>query len=279
MTPRKELSLPSLSLGLTQQEYQQLRTPLAPSRSEETIAPVDDIGAFSEATRLGQVGVPQVGVEFSDGTRLAQGPGSISEEPARDATRLGTLAWKVGEEADRERPPSRPAETSEATRLKNSARSSQLPLPPKPSQSARPRASEPAAGNRDATRLGNPAASSRPPLPSSSRPPQSPLVPQPALPPKPPQAPQSHQVAQAPQPPNPPLGELAPDEQDMTRLGKPAASALPPPPPKMPEPPPIPPVPPSLPSETLDYTRRAPSPRKIDETRLRKEDDHDPDTP
>lgn len=59
LTPGKELSLPSLSLGLTEQEYQQLRTPLAPGSSEETPSALTEAGEFSEATRLGKVGLPQ----------------------------------------------------------------------------------------------------------------------------------------------------------------------------------------------------------------------------
>lgn len=59
LTPRKEVSLPSLSLGLTEQEYQQLRTPLAPGSSEETTPAPAGGDAFSEATRLGKVGLPQ----------------------------------------------------------------------------------------------------------------------------------------------------------------------------------------------------------------------------
>lgn len=59
LTPRKEVSLPSLSLGLTEQEYQQLRTPLAPGSSEETTPDPAAGDAFSEATRLGKVGLPQ----------------------------------------------------------------------------------------------------------------------------------------------------------------------------------------------------------------------------
>ena len=59
LTPRKEVSLPSLSLGLTEQEYQQLRTPLAPGSSEETTPDLAAGDAFSEATRLGKVGLPQ----------------------------------------------------------------------------------------------------------------------------------------------------------------------------------------------------------------------------
>lgn len=58
LTPRKEVSLPSLSLGLTEQEYQQLRTPLAPGSSEETAPAPAGGDAFSEATRLGKVGLP-----------------------------------------------------------------------------------------------------------------------------------------------------------------------------------------------------------------------------
>ena len=59
LTPRKEVSLPSLSLGLTEQEYQQLRTPLAPGSSEETAPAPAGGDAFSKATRLGKVGLPQ----------------------------------------------------------------------------------------------------------------------------------------------------------------------------------------------------------------------------
>ena len=59
LTPRKEVSLPNLSLGLTEQEYQQLRTPLAPGSSEETTPAPAAGDAFSEATRLGKVGLPQ----------------------------------------------------------------------------------------------------------------------------------------------------------------------------------------------------------------------------
>ena len=70
LTPRKELSLPNLSLGLTQQEYQQLRTPLAPGSREPASQTAEEDEKFSEATRLGKVGLPQVGVDFSDGTRL-----------------------------------------------------------------------------------------------------------------------------------------------------------------------------------------------------------------
>lgn len=59
LTPRKEVSLPNLSLGLTEQEYQQLRTPLAPGSSEETTPAPAAGDAFSEATRLGKIGLPQ----------------------------------------------------------------------------------------------------------------------------------------------------------------------------------------------------------------------------
>lgn len=70
LTPRKEVSLPSLSLGLTEQEYQQLRTPLAPGGRQEAAPALEGAGEFSEATRLGKVGLPQVGLELTDGTRL-----------------------------------------------------------------------------------------------------------------------------------------------------------------------------------------------------------------
>lgn len=59
LTPRKEVSLPSLSLGLTEQEYQQLRTPLAPGGRQEAAPALEGAGEFSEATRLGKVGLPQ----------------------------------------------------------------------------------------------------------------------------------------------------------------------------------------------------------------------------
>lgn len=59
LTPRKEVSLPSLSLGLTEQEYQQLRTPLAPGNRQEAAPALEGAGEFSEATRLGKVGLPQ----------------------------------------------------------------------------------------------------------------------------------------------------------------------------------------------------------------------------
>lgn len=59
LTPRKEVSLPSLSLGLTEQEYQQLRTPLAPGNRQEASPVLTGAGEFSEATRLGKVGLPQ----------------------------------------------------------------------------------------------------------------------------------------------------------------------------------------------------------------------------
>lgn len=59
LTPRKEVSLPSLSLGLTEQEYQQLRTPLAPGGRQEAAPALEGAGDFSEATRLGKVGLPQ----------------------------------------------------------------------------------------------------------------------------------------------------------------------------------------------------------------------------
>lgn len=59
LTPRKEVSLPSLSLGLTEQEYQQLRTPLAPGNRQEASPVLMGAGEFSEATRLGKVGLPQ----------------------------------------------------------------------------------------------------------------------------------------------------------------------------------------------------------------------------
>ena len=59
LTPRKEVSLPSLSLGLTEQEYQQLRTPLAPGSRQEAAPALEGAGDFSEATRLGKVGLPQ----------------------------------------------------------------------------------------------------------------------------------------------------------------------------------------------------------------------------
>ena len=58
LTPRKEVSLPSLSLGLTEQEYQQLRTPLAPGSRQEDAPALEGAGEFSEATRLGKVGLP-----------------------------------------------------------------------------------------------------------------------------------------------------------------------------------------------------------------------------
>lgn len=58
LTPRKEVSLPSLSLGLTEQEYQQLRTPLAPGNRQEASPVLMGAGEFSEATRLGKVGLP-----------------------------------------------------------------------------------------------------------------------------------------------------------------------------------------------------------------------------
>lgn len=70
LTPRKEVSLPSLSLGLTEQEYQQLRTPLAPGNRQEASPVLTGAGEFSEATRLGKVGLPQVRLELTDGTRL-----------------------------------------------------------------------------------------------------------------------------------------------------------------------------------------------------------------
>lgn len=70
LTPRKEVSLPSLSLGLTEQEYQQLRTPLAPGNRQAAAPALEGAGEFSEATRLGKVGLPQVGLELTDGTRL-----------------------------------------------------------------------------------------------------------------------------------------------------------------------------------------------------------------
>lgn len=132
LTPRKEMSLPSLALGLTEQEYQQLRTPLAPGSSEDTTPGPAGGVAFSEATRLGQVGLPQP-----------------SRSPVDEATAV---------------------------------------------------AKEPKRG-------ANPAATAQPPAP--------------------------------PRPPEPPV----------------------------------------LPPESLDYTRRAPSPQNTDETRLRKGDDHEPNTP
>ncbi|MFR2393665.1 MAG: hypothetical protein ACLS7Q_05830 [Varibaculum cambriense] len=136
LTPRKEVSLPSLSLGLTEQEYQQLRTPLAPGSSEETTPALEGAGEFLEATRLGKVGLPQVGLELTDGTRLKD--------------------------------------------------SQSLPLPA--------------------------------------------------------------QSVEVPQPPRLPAS-------------------------------PMPPEPPALPPQALDYTRRAPSPQNTEETRLRKGEDYDPNTP
>ena len=132
LTPRKEMSLPSLALGLTEQEYQQLRTPLAPGSSEDTTPGPAGGVAFSEATRLGQVGLPQPSRSPVDETT------AVAKEPKRGA---------------------------------------------------------------------NPAATAQPPAP--------------------------------PRPPEPPV----------------------------------------LPPESLDYTRRAPSPQNTDETRLRKGDDHEPNTP
>lgn len=136
LTPRKEVSLPSLSLGLTEQEYQQLRTPLAPGGRQEAAPALEGAGEFSEATRLGKVGLPQVGLELTDGTRLKD--------------------------------------------------SQSLPLPA--------------------------------------------------------------QSVEVPQPPRPPAS-------------------------------PMPPEPPALPPQALDYTRRAPSPQNTEETRLRKGEDYDPNTP
>lgn len=167
LTPRKEISLPSLSLGLTQREYRQLRTPLAPVRGET--APVTAVagGAFSEATRLGKVGLPQVGIDFSDGTRLAKSLGASEEDPAADATRLGTVAWKLGEEPALEGESDKAREAAEATRVRNPQQSPLPPEPPKapepPRFSALPGESSP--GDWDATRLGMPAVSPLPPPP------------------------------------------------------------------------------------------------------------------
>lgn len=136
LTPRKEVSLPSLSLGLTEQEYQQLRTPLAPGGRQEAAPALEGAGEFSEATRLGKVGLPQVGLELTDGTRLKD--------------------------------------------------SQSLPLPA--------------------------------------------------------------QSVEVPPPPRPPAS-------------------------------PMPPEPPALPPQALDYTRRAPLPQNTEETRLRKGEDYDPNTP
>ena len=207
LTPRKELSLPSLSLGLTEQEYQQLRTPLAPGSSEETTPAPAGGDAFSEATRLGQVGLPQVGGEFSDGTRLAVSPDVRSEEVAPEATRRGNLAWKLGEEERPERYLANRAEAAEATRLKN-----------------------------------------------------------------PPSLPPATQPAELPPPPRPPVNEATAVAKEPKRGANSAAKPQPPAPPRPPEPP-------DLPPEPLDYTRRAPSPQNTDETRLRKGDDDEPNTP
>lgn len=260
LTPRKEISLPSLSLGLTQQEYRQLRTPLAPVRGET--APVTAVagGAFSEATRLGKVGLPQVGIDFSDGTRLAKSLGASDEDPAADATRLGTVAWKLGEEPALEGESDKAREAAEATRVRNPQQS---PLPPEPPKAPEPPQPSkvlgvPSEGDWDATRLGAPVVSS--------------------LPPQAPQPPRSTQLPPPPKPPEPPRfsalpGESSSGDWDVTRLGTSAVSPLPPPPPPNPR------NNAGGNQDALDYTRRASSPANIDETRLRKGDDDGTDTP
>ena len=247
LTPRKEISLPSLSLGLTQQEYRQLRTPLAPVRGETAPVTAAAGGAFSEATRLGKVGLPQVGIDFSDGTRLAKSLGASDEDPAADATRLGTVAWKLGEEPALEGESDKAREAAEATRVRNPQQS---PLPPEP-----PKAPEPPQPSKvlgvpferdwDVTRLGTPAVSPLPPPPKAPEPPRSSAL----------------------------LGESSSGDWDVTRLGAPAVSPLPPPPPPNPR------NNAGGNQDALDYTRRASSPANIDETRLRKGDDDGTDTP
>lgn len=262
LTPRKEISLPSLSLGLTQQEYRQLRTPLAPVRGETAPVTAAAGGAFSEATRLGKVGLPQVGIDFSDGTRLAKPLGASEEEPAADATRLGTVAWKLGEEPALEGESDKAREVAEATRVRNPQQSPLSPEPPKAPEPPQPSKvlGVPSEGDWDATRLGNPAVSLLPPSPQPPLPPGSTQLP---LPPKAPEPPRFSALP----------GESSSGDWGATRLGTPAVSPLPPPPPPNPR------NNAGGNQDALDYTRRASSPANIDETRLRKGDDDGTDTP
>lgn len=100
-TPRKEIYLPSLSLGLTQQEYRQLRTPLAPSTGQTEVVPARSNTVFTEATRLSKVGLPEVGIDFSDSTSLAISPRLTGGEGVEDETHLVTVqTFEIGNTLD-----------------------------------------------------------------------------------------------------------------------------------------------------------------------------------
>ena len=100
-TPRKEIYLPSLSLGLTQQEYRQIRTPLAPSTAQTEVVSAGSNTVFTEATRLSKVGLPELGIDFSDSTSLAISPKLTGGEGVEDETHLVTVqTFEIGNTLD-----------------------------------------------------------------------------------------------------------------------------------------------------------------------------------